>query len=251
MGADIVVEQFSLQAATFARLPSHEAATELLLDLAGVAAGREVLDVACGPGMVACAAAKRALRVAGIDLTPAMIDQAQTLQGKLGLANLDWHVGEAAKLPFRSESFDTVLTRYSFHHFPDPDVVLAEMLRVARPGARVAIADMVLPAEKATAYDRMERLRDPSHVRTLSREGLGAVAEAAGLRDLRWAHYLFTVDLARLMRASFPNPGDAARVYAMFEADVGADRMGLCLEREDGDIMLTCPVAIVAGVKVA
>ena len=73
MSADTVVEQFSLQAATFARLPAHEEATELLLDLAGVAAGMEVLDVGCGPGVVACAAARRARRVAGIDLTPAMI----------------------------------------------------------------------------------------------------------------------------------------------------------------------------------
>jgi len=55
----VVVDQFTRQAASFARLPSHEAATDLLLEMAGVAVGDEVLDVACGPGMVACAAAGR------------------------------------------------------------------------------------------------------------------------------------------------------------------------------------------------
>lgn len=248
----VVVDQFTRQAASFARLPSHEASTQLLLDMAGVGAGGNVLDVACGPGMVACAAAARvgnAGQVTGIDLTPAMIGQARALQAKLGLSNLDWHVGEAAALPFDAGRFDAVTTRYSCHHFPDPDLVLAELVRVAKPGARIAVADMVLPPRLAAAYDRMERLRDPSHVRTLSREELGAVAVAAGLRDLRRADYLFSIDLERLLRSSFPEPGNAERVRAIFEADVGPDRMGLGLQRENGTITLTYPVAIVAGTK--
>ena len=247
----VVVDQFTRQAASFARLPSHEAATELLLDLAGADGAGRLLDVACGPGMVACAAARRARHVTGIDLTPAMIEQARQLQATLGLSNLEWHVGEAAALPFEDATFDAVTTRYSAHHFPDPDLPFAELLRVARPGARVAIADMVLPREQAWSYDRMERLRDPSHVRTLSRDELGAAAVAAGLRDLRWAGYLFSVDLERLMRSSFPGPGDAQRVRAMFEADLGVDRMGLGLRRENGAITLTYPVVIVAGTKSA
>jgi len=249
LSAAVTVEQFTRQAASFARLPSHEEATELLLDMAGVAPGAEVLDVACGPGMVACAAARRARQVTGIDLTPAMIEQARLLQSNLGLANVEWRIGDATALPFDDCSFDAVTTRYSAHHLPDPDLAFAELLRVARPGARVAIADMVLPAQQATAYDRMERLRDPSHVRTLSREALGSAAAAAGLRDLRWADYLFSVDLERLMRASFPKPGDAERVRALFEADVGVDRMGLGLRREGGVITLSYPVCIVAGSK--
>jgi ubiquinone/menaquinone biosynthesis C-methylase UbiE len=248
VGASVTVEQFSLQAASFARLPSHEVATRLLLDEAGVVAHSEVLDVACGPGMVACAAAQRARRVAGIDLTPAMIDQAKTLQAKLGLSNVEWRVGEATALLFETASFDAVTTRYSMHHMADPDLAAAELVRVARPGARVAIADMVLPREQGVAYDRMERLRDPSHVRTLSREDLTALAVAAGLRELRLANYLFTVELQRLLKASFPRPGDAERVRALFEADVGVDRMGLSLERAE-DISLTYPVLIVSGIK--
>lgn len=249
MSAAVVVEQFSRQAASFARLPSHEQATGLLLDMARVDGRTELLDVACGPGMVACAAATRAKYVTGIDLTPAMIEQARLLQAKLGLSNLDWHVGEATALPFEDGRFDAVTTRYSAHHLPDPDLAFAELLRVARPGGCVAIADMVLPPRQAAAYDRMERLRDPSHVRTLSREELRAAAVAAGLREPRTAGYVFSIDLERLLRGSFPAPGDAERVRAMFEADLGVDRMGLRLRREDGVIILSYPVAIVAGAK--
>lgn len=248
----VVVDQFTRQAASFARLPSHEESTELLLDMAGVSGETEMLDVACGPGMVACAAARRvgsARSVTGIDLTPAMIEQARSLQAKLGLSNLEWRIGEAAALPFPEASFDAVTTRYSFHHFPDPDLVLTELVRVARPGARIAIADMVLPRTQSAAYDRMERLRDPSHVRTLSREDLVALAIGAGLRELRCTDYRFSIDLERLMLSSFPEPGNAERVRAMFEADLGIDRMGLGLKRGDGAITLTYPVTIVAGSK--
>ena len=245
----VIVDQFTRQAASFARLPSHEEATQLLLDMAGVTPQSSVLDVACGPGMVACAAAKRARQVTGIDLTPAMIEQARSLQSKLGLSNLEWRIGEAAALPFDGESFDAVTTRYSCHHFPDPDLVLADMMRVAKPGARIALADMVLPRAQGVAYDRMERLRDPSHVRTLAREELVALAIGAGLRELRCADYRFSIDLERLLRSSFPEPGNGERVRALFEADVGVDRMGLDLRREGGVITLTYPVSIVAGSK--
>ena len=102
------------------------------------------------------------------------------MQAKLGLSNLEWRIGEATRLPFEAARFDAVTTRYSCHHFPDPDLVAAELVRVAKPGARVAIADMVLPRAQGAAYDRMERLRDPSHVRTLTRESLVALAVGAG-----------------------------------------------------------------------
>ena len=76
-------------------------------------------------------------------------------------------------------------------------------------------------------------------------------AIAAGLRDLRLADYRFSLDLERLLRSSFPAPGDAERVRALFEADLGVDRMGLGLQREGGMITLCYPVVIVAGSKAA
>ena len=251
MNPGVVVEQFTRQAAAFARLPGHEQATQVLLDMAAVGETSVVLDVACGPGMVACAAAARARQVTGVDLTPAMIEQARTLQAKLGLSNVDWCIGEATALAFAADRFDAVTTRYSCHHFPDPDLAIAELVRVARPGARVAIADLALQPEQAAAYDRMERLRDPSHVRTLARETLLALATSAGLRDLQCADYRFSIDLERLMRGSFPDRGRAGRVREMLEADVGIDRMGLRLARVDGTVTITYPVTIVAGAKPA
>jgi SAM-dependent methyltransferase len=131
-----------------------------------------VLDVACGAGAVACAAARTARQVTGIDMTPAMIERAEAVQAAAGQANLAWHVGDVTRLPFRACQFDVVLMRYSLHHFPRPAEVVAEMARVCKPSGRVAVADLVLPPDKAAAYDGLERLRDPSHVRVLA-EGHG------------------------------------------------------------------------------
>jgi len=243
-----VVEQFSKQALYFVKLPGHEEATQLLLGMAGVTATANVLDVACGAGAVTCAAARLARHVTGIDLTPAMIQRATALQAELGLANVAWHVGDVTRLPFRADQFDVVLTRYSLHHFIRPAEVLAEMARVCRTAGRVAVADLVLPAEKAPAYDQMERLRDPSHVRVLAEAELRGLLTAAGLVDLRWAGYLFELELEALLQASFPRSG-AVRVRELIEEDVGVDNLGIGAHRTGGTVRIAYPITVTVGIK--
>ena len=244
-----VVDQFSQQAVYFGKLPGHEDATQLLLQMAGVGAADAVLDVACGAGAVARAAARTARHVTGIDLTPAMIERAAALRGEAGLANLTWHVGDVARLPFQAGQFDAVLTRYSLHHVLRPAEVVAEMARVCKPSGRVAVADLVLPPGKVAAYDRMERLRDPSHVRVLTEAELRGLLAAVGFVDLRRAGYLFELELEALLQASFPRSGDAGRVRELIEADVGVDALGIGAHRFGGAVRIAYPIAVVAGVK--
>lgn len=60
----------------------------------------------------------------------------------LGLTNLTRTIGDALSLTFPHHSFTRVVTRYSFHHFIDPERVFAEMVRVCRPGGRVTVCDV-------------------------------------------------------------------------------------------------------------
>ncbi|HVN81066.1 MAG TPA: methyltransferase domain-containing protein [Terriglobia bacterium] len=246
-----VVDQFSRQAVYFAKLPGHEEATQLLIRMAEVASADELLDVACGAGTVACAAARVARWVTGIDLTPAMIDHASALQAELRLPNLAWYIGDVARLPFRANHFSVVMTRYSLHHFLQPAEVLAEIVRVCKPSGRVVVADLVLPPEKAAAYDRMERLRDPSHVRVLTETELRGLLTAAGLIDLRWSGYLFELELKALLQASFPRPEDASRVRGLIESDVGVDDLGIGVHRVGEVVRFAYPIAVVSGIKPA
>ena len=244
-----IVDQFSKLAAHFAQLPGDPEATQWLVQFAAIASTDVILDVACGAGTVACAAARVARQVTGIDLTAAMIEQAERLQTQLGLSNLSWHVGNVNPLPYVSDSFTVALTRYTFHHFLDPYAVLAEMVRVCEPGGRVLVADLVLPPAKIEAYDRMERMRDPSHVRVLTESELLGMFTKAGLVDLQQSWYLFELTLRQLLEASFAKPGDAERVHVIFEADVGVDNLGIGVHRKDGEIQFAYPISVVVGTK--
>src|SRR5690242_11979728 len=165
-----ILDQFTRQAVPFATAAAirNEDALNSIVQMAQAGADDTILDVACGPGLLACAFARTARHVTGVDLTPAMIERARALQRSEGLANLSWQVGDVTSLPFPDGSFSLAFTRYSFHHLLDPADVLAEMVRVTRPGGRVVVADVYTSGpEQAEAYNHVERLRDPSHVRAL------------------------------------------------------------------------------------
>ena len=166
----LIVEQFTKQAVPFSEMPHHndEDTNRLVIETAGIGPEDTVLDVACGPGLITCAVARVARHVTGIDITPAMIEEARKRQQSMGLTNMEWRVGDVLPLPFPGSSFSAVITRYSFHHFLEPEAVLTEMVRVCQPGGRVAVVDVFMSTpEQAEAYNRMEKLRDPSHTRAL------------------------------------------------------------------------------------
>src|SRR5262245_27951436 len=136
---ETIVDQFTRQAEPFATAPPirDEKALALLVDAARTRPDDTVLDVACGPGLVACAFAGRAAHVTGIDLTPAMVARAEALARQQGCDNVTFRVGDVLLLPFANASFSIVVSRFAFHHFLDPGAVLAEMRRVCRPDGRV------------------------------------------------------------------------------------------------------------------
>ena len=112
-------------------------------DLVGRAqpsAGEEVLDVACGTGVVARSASRRMLHghVTGLDLNKGMLAVAQT-RVREG-AVIDWIEGSALDLPFPAEKFDLVLCQLGLQFFPDQGRALREMRRVLSPSGRVALS---------------------------------------------------------------------------------------------------------------
>ena len=246
---DEIVEQFSQQAVPFTKVPGHLDAMELLVELARPTAADSVLDVACGPGLVACEFAPHSGRVTGIDITPAMIAEAGRRGRELQLDNLTWTVGDALQLPFGDDSFSLVVTRYSLHHFLEPGRVLAEMVRVCRPGGRVLVADVAMPPSKVAAYDRMELMRDPSHTHALSTEEFAALCLASGLTGCRQSAYGVEIELEAQLRASFPRPGDGLRLRALIAADVGQDTLGIAPRLVDDAVVYTVPIGVFVGRK--
>jgi SAM-dependent methyltransferase len=245
-----IIDQFTRQAEPFARHPAHSTEESLRLAVEAVALTLDdtLLDVACGPGLTACAFAPRARHVTGIDLTPAMIDQARQRQESAGLFNMSWQVGDVSQLPFPDRQFSVTFSRYAFHHLLDPGAVLAEMVRVTQHGGRVVVADVyTFSPEQAEAYDGVERLRDPSHVRALGLDELTGLFQTAGLEDVATTFYGLDTSLESLLAASFLGDTAADQVRQTFADDLGSNRLGVNARRIDGAIWFTFPIVIVSG----
>lgn len=248
-----IIDQFTRQAVPFAQVTGHinEESLQLLLEMAEVSNQDTVLDVACGPGIVACAFAPFSSHVTGIDITPAMLEQAQSLAQKHGLTNLSWQQGEGEALPFAEGSFSIVLSRYAFHHCLQPDIVFSEMIRVCRPRGKVLIADVALPSSKVNAYDHLEKLRDPSHTHALSLEELQNLATASNLQNVRLAFYKVEIELEQQMAASFPNPGDEDKIRQIFREDIGVDKLGINTHLRGDKIYYAVPITVMVAHKAA
>jgi SAM-dependent methyltransferase len=129
-----------------------------------------VLDVAAGTGHVARSLAPKVRAVVALDATPAMLERGR----RHGVPNVIFMRGDAAALPFVDDSFDVVVSRFAVHHFEQPHAQIAEMRRCGR---RLAIADLVADPQAAETQNRLERLRDPSHVRLLTVDELAALVQ--------------------------------------------------------------------------
>lgn len=248
--SDLILDQFTRQAVPFATAAviKDEAALKLLVEFAGAGPADTVLDVACGPGLVVCAFAKVVRHATGIDITPAMLDRARVYAAEQGVSNVTWRQGDVLPLPWPDGAFTIVTARFAFHHFLDPLAVLREMARVCAPGGTVLVADSAPAAAKADAFNRMELLRDPSHVRALPLAEHVELFRQAELPEPRLTQYRREGDLEGLIARSFPKPGDADRIRAIFAESLADDALDMQVRR-DGDRIVFggYPVGVLAA----
>jgi SAM-dependent methyltransferase len=244
-----ILDQFTRQAIPFSTAASikDEIALNLLVEVSGAGPADTVLDVACGGGIVVCGFARVVKHATGIDLTPAMIERAGRLQEEKRLTNVTWKLGDVLPLPFPDTSFSIVTSRFAFHHFLDPFAVLGEMKRVCKPGGKVIVADSAPPPEKADAFNAMEKLRDPSHVRALPLVELRDLFTRHGLPEPRHTPYRLESDLESLLARSFPNPGDDDKIRTLFRRSAEDDSLGINARREGSLIVYGYPVAILVA----
>ncbi len=189
-GAD-VVGHFTARAERY-DASSSWCTDQALLDLifASAAVGPEdrVLDLACGTGLVSQRFHGRVAELVGVDLTPAMAEQAR--------GRLDRFVqGSAHALPFSDASFDAVVCRQGIQ-FMDLSLALPEMVRVLKPGGRLVTADLhAYGPQDAPDYFEVLRLRNPARRNFFALGDLDAPLLAAGCSSVSAVRFVSVEDV--------------------------------------------------------
>jgi len=182
---DAIRAEFTHQSSSFGTAAVMTSAETLgaLVGLVPEDAQGEWVDLACGPGLVTRAIAGRVGSVRGLDLTPAMVEEATRRAGGEGVGNVGFAVGDATATDLPDASFDGAITRLSLHHIPGAARVVSEMARLVRPGGWVLVSDIAADTDgEAVAWrEEIERLRDPSHWACVTPERLRGMGESAGL----------------------------------------------------------------------
>ncbi|TFF99731.1 MAG: class I SAM-dependent methyltransferase [Promethearchaeota archaeon] len=145
---------------------------EKLLQLCSPQKTWNVLDIATGGGHTALKFAPYVSQVIATDITTKMLQSAQEFIEKKGINNIKFEEADAEALPFEDNQFDLVTCRIAAHHFPNIGKFVRESYRVLKKKGYLLLEDQVASENKATAeyINNFEKLRDPSHVKTLSKK---------------------------------------------------------------------------------
>ena len=187
-----VKEQFSQHAEYYAQSTAHAKGDTLdvLLDFAEPKGTEQVLDIATGTGFTAFAFAPKVVNVVATDLTEEMLVKAAELAREQAIPNVAFSLAAAEALPFADAAYDLVTCRIAPHHFQDVPAFLSEVHRVLCPNGLFCMVDSVSPeSEKLIAWqNRVETLRDDSHVYGYPPSQWDAMIAAAGFTIERSAH---------------------------------------------------------------
>jgi ubiquinone/menaquinone biosynthesis C-methylase UbiE len=148
--------------------------------------GATALDVATGGGHAAVFLAGRGWQVTAGDIAPRMLANASRLADDAGV-QIETRLFPAEQMPFAASTFDLVTSRVAPHHFSDPGLFIAEVTRVLKPGGHFLLIDGSVPdADPMTEawLHAVEKWRDPSHGRFLSREAWVTLVRSHGLTVL-------------------------------------------------------------------
>lgn len=144
------------------------------------------LEVAAGTCVCGRSFAPLVQTVVCLDATPAMLQKGKQEAEESQLQNMVFITGLAEELPFLDNSFDIVFSRLAFHHFVDVQTVFREMARVLKLGGKLVLIDMEAAEDDLRAVeDEIETLRDPSHVRNLSKQEMLDLFADSGLTVIK------------------------------------------------------------------
>lgn len=210
-----------------------------MIELVAPLASDRLLDVATGSGFTALGFAVLVRNVVGVDVAAEAVAVATRQAKERGIANAEFRVSEMENLPFVAGSFEIVTCRFTFHHFSDPGKVLREMKRVLAPGGRIMLYDILSSPDtaKAEVHNRIEKTRDPSHVRMLQAEEYVTLFRETGLEVRSKLVLLTKREFEEWMEIVGADAETIRKTRALFES-IG-ENSGLGVRISEGKISFT------------
>ena len=213
-----------------------------------------VLDVAAGTGHLSRAIAPHVSDVVAIDITPKMLAYAREETTKSNLMNILIQEGKAEELPYKSDCFDLVASRLAIHHFEKPTVQLREMVRVCKPDHRIGVIDLIAPENKSLGetYNRLERLRDPSHTVALSKKQMENLFLDAGVAIEKFETRDIEVDFQRWVQMTGTQPETVEMLKEELMKEInGGSKTGMRPFMKNGDLKFLQVWAVILGKKLS
>ena len=170
---------------------------------------------------------------------------------KEGLFNIHFVLGDAVQLPFLDENFDIVLSRLAFHHFPNVEPPFSEMARVLKPGGKLVLIDLEAAEESLRqTEDRLETLRDPSHVKNLSRAEMLALYRKRGF-DVECCEVVKMPMILKnwLDHTNTPKGAREEIIHRMERELSGGEKTGFAPYEKDGQIVFDHRWVTIVGKK--
>ncbi|WP_169972784.1 class I SAM-dependent methyltransferase [Tautonia rosea] len=246
-----VASAFDAQAAQFEQAPVQTDPTALarLLEVAELKPESLVLDVGCGPGLVAEALLEAGHRVVGIDLSPEMIARARTRCERFG-DRVEFLVGSLQDhQPAEFAPFDACLSRYVLHHVHDPMLFIARQAALLRSGGVLVLSDQTTdPDPQARSWHQgIERLRDHTHTSNATPGELADLLTVSGMDSVHMIEETFVLDFDEWYDRGSPQREKAFVRHVVLS---GPMAHGFRPEEQpDGRIRIECWRATARGVK--
>lgn len=200
--------------------------------------GDTVLEAAAGTCVCGRVIAPFVKSVVCLDATPAMLAVGETEAKKQGIDNMQFINGYVEEIPFADQNFDIVLTRLAFHHFTDMEKPFAEMNRVLKPSGQLVVIDMeasIRPLREVE--DKIETMRDPSHVKNRSQEEILALYKRYDYHITKQETTRIPVSLTAWMDLTNTPVAVRREIERLMEDEMqGGKQTGFCPYRQDGEI---------------
>lgn len=237
----LVNDSFAVQAANFENRDLNFSKEKYLTyTLSEVNPGKEdvMLEVAAGTCVCGRSFASHVKQVVCLDATVPMLQVGQQEAEKQHIGNMIFVKGYAQELPFLDRSFDIVFSRLAFHHFTDTKQAFSEMVRVLRPGGKLVMIDMEAAQEELRrTEDEIETMRDPSHVKKLSKQEMDALFSENGLTIVKSETTQIEQHLDRWMALTkTPEPVQKEIIFRMKEEIAGHAKTGVAPYEKEGEI---------------